>query len=141
VAPLMELLLRRRPAIGGALTGDFSIDGKLFAFSLERSSRAIRPGRYRVDFTVSDRASRGELWTPDHEHRLPLIVVPGRSGIRIHAANEYEELLGCVALGKRLSGAELLYSRAAVAPFIDRLEAAIAAGQETWIEIQNAEVL
>lgn len=135
----MDLLLRRKQADGDALPGDFSVNGKLYAFSLERTSKAIAPGRYRVLFTVSARASRHELWSPDGRHRLPLIAeVPGRDGIRIHAANEYEELEGCVALGKRRAGPRLVYSRAAVEPFVALVAAADAAKEPIWIVVQDA---
>lgn len=125
-------------ADGDALPGDFSINGKQFSFALERASKAIPAGRYRVLFTVSDRASIGQLWSPDPEHRLPLVDgVPGRSGIRIHAANEYDELEGCVALGRRRAGPMLVNSRAAVTPFVDLVRETIDT-EEIWLTVLDA---
>lgn len=133
----MELLLQRKAADGEALPGDFFVNGKLYAFSLERTSKAIAPGRYRVLFTVSDRARRKELWSPDAKCRLPLIDgVPGRSGLRFHAGNFFEELEGCIALGRRRAGAQLMQSRAVIEPFVDLVAKAAEALEEIWITIE-----
>lgn len=135
----MDLLLQRQSVIGDALPGLFDLGGVFFAFALERVSLAIPTGRYRVLFTVSARASRGELWSPDPQHRLSLIDgVPGRSGIRIHAGNDAEELLGCVALGQQRNGAQLANSRAALIPFVEKVAAADALREWIWITIQDA---
>lgn len=136
----MELLLKRKPANDDAILGEFFVDGLFEAFALERASLAIPANRYPVHFTVSNRAARGELWSPDPEHRLPLIdEVPGRSGIRIHAANDSEELIGCVALGQSQSGVRLQRSRAAVAPFIEKIAAADARQEEIFITVVDPE--
>ena len=133
----MELLLRRRLAIGDAIPGEFFINGKFFSFSLERASLAITPGRYRVRLTESQRVTRGELWSPDEGHRLPLIDgVPGRSGLRIHAANVSVELEGCIALGKQSTGDRLTASRAALTPFLEQL--AELEGQDVFLTIEPA---
>lgn len=137
----MELQLQRHRPIGDALPGDVSIDGTPFSCTLERTSLAIAAGRYRVLFTVSARAARQELWSPDAQHRLPLIDgVPGRSGLRIHAANFAYELLGCIALGRRLVGPQLLNSRAAVEPFVNLIAETDAKGESIWIAIEDAGV-
>ena len=134
----MDLRLERKPADGDTLPGQLFVNGAPFSSSLERTSKAFGLGRYRVQFTVSDRAQRGELWSPDPQHRLPLILVAGRDGIRFHAANQAEELLGCVALGSGFSGPTLLSSRLTVGPFIDRIRTADAAGEEIVLEVVNA---
>lgn len=132
----------RKPATDGAVLGDFFIEGVRFSCSLERASVIIPAGRYRVLFTVSQRALEGELWSPDKEHRLPLIDnVPKRSGIRVHSANEAGELLGCVALGMTSAWSRIGASRVAVTQFIDKLRAADAAGEETWIQIEPADAV
>lgn len=133
----MELQLQRHAPIGEALPGDFFVDGARFSFSLERTSLKIAAGRYPVLFTVSDRAKSGELWSPDAQHRLPLIdQVVGRSGLRIHAANFSYELVGCIALGGKLDVDRLIDSRVgAVIPFIARFAAATGT---SWIIIIDA---
>lgn len=136
----MEFLLQRQPAIGDALLGKLAIGGVFFSDTLERQSLAIPAGRYRLLFTVSARATSGELWSPDAQHRLPLIDgVSDRSGIRCHAANFEYELLGCVAVGKR-SGAELVNSRDALTALVAKVAAADAAGEAMWITVLDSEV-
>lgn len=132
----MEVLIQRHPPIGDALPGDCLVNGQPFSCSLERLSLAIAAGRYPLTLTVSERASMGELWSPDAKHRLPLIgAVPGRSGLRVHGANFYYELLGCIALGRRLVGSQLVNSHAAVEPFIHLLDEAVG---DSWITLLDA---
>jgi hypothetical protein len=65
----------------------------------------------------------GTLWTPWTKHRLPLIAdVPGREGIRIHAANREDQLEGCVAVGADRIHGELLHSRIALTALKDKLK-------------------
>lgn len=136
----MELLLQRQAAIGDAIPGKLAVDGVFVNDALERTSKAIPAGRYRLLFTVSARATGGDLWSPDAQHRLPLIDgVPGRSGIRIHAANFDYQLEGCVAVGKR-NGPELVNSRAALMPLVEKVAAADAAGDAMWITVLDPEV-
>jgi hypothetical protein len=134
----VNLRLERQPADGDTLPGELFMDGARFSPSLERTSRAFPNGRYRVQFTVSTRATNGELWSPDPLHRLPLIVVPGRDGIRFHAANHAEELLGCVALGQGFAGPVLQSSRPVVTRFIDRVREVDANGDEIWLDVEFA---
>lgn len=80
--------LVRNEKIDNCLFGElFSPNGDFICFTLENYKKAIKFGRYNTDFTFSPRFGR----------RLPLILVPGRSGIRIHSANYPYELTGCVA--------------------------------------------
>lgn len=111
----MEILLQRGARDGDSQFGECVVDGLPIAHTLERVSTIIPAGRYPLRYTVSDRATRGRLWSPDAQRRLPLVDdVPGRSGIRIHAANVASELEGCTALGLGLQGDTLTLSRAAV---------------------------
>jgi hypothetical protein len=134
----MELRLERKPADGDTLPGELFIDGARYSQSLERTSRIIPLGRYQVDFTVSTRAANNTLWSPDPQHRLPLILVEHREGIRIHAANRADQLEGCVALGLRFNGPTLEQSRAAVGPFVERVRLAREANEEIWLDVINA---
>src|SRR5690242_17822651 len=98
-------MLTRQTPIGESQPGLLHIGGAFQCFTLERVSTLIPAGSYPVYLTVSERSQLGKLWSPDSLHRLPLIAkVPGRSGIRIHAANRPEELEGCVAVGRVLAG-------------------------------------
>lgn len=130
----MELLLRRKPAVDRAILGDLFVDGRFAYVTLERQGVEIPAARYRVSLTVSQRATDGQLWSPDPDHRLPLVMnVPGRSGIRVHAANEARELQGCIAIGLQQMGVTIRQSRAAVTQLFQM----IAANSETWLTIEN----
>lgn len=61
-------------------------------FTLENDNYKIPEGRFEIKYTYSPRFGR----------KMPLIDVPGRKGIRIHAANYPWQLRGCVAIGKPL---------------------------------------
>lgn len=103
-----------------ALTGQLRA-GDLVLATLERSSLRVPPGVYPLALTVSGRAQAGTLWSPRGDKRLWLIdKVPGRSGIRIHAANWARQLEGCVAVGTR-AGSALEASRDALARLMNLL--------------------
>lgn len=59
-----------------------------------RGMSCIPAGTYSASLTMSPRFRR-KLWL--------LEKVPGRSGIRIHAANYYRQLEGCIAMGMGVS--------------------------------------
>ncbi len=80
----------------------------------------IPEGRYLVKWTRSERLSKikgQDVFTYE------LQDVPGRSGIRIHSANFFYSLLGCIALGDSYSDIDkdgqkdLLNSRTTIAKF------------------------
>lgn len=96
--------------------------GGLALRTLESARHLIPAGRYPLALTVSGRARRGSLWTPDPRHRLPeLIGVPGRTAIRIHAGNTTANSAGCILVGLRLEGNRLVYSRVALTALMRRL--------------------
>lgn len=80
-------------------------NGQLFVCrTLERAWKDNKPdiscipeGTYTCRFTVSPHLSQitGHTITT-----YELLDVPNRSGIRIHSANYYRQLLGCIALGR-----------------------------------------
>jgi hypothetical protein len=88
-------------------------------FFLENVAKSFPAGVYPVLLTESGRARTGTLWTPWPDAKLPLIVVPGREGIRVHAANRQDQLEGCIALGFDWIGGELGRSRHALERFKD----------------------
>jgi Family of unknown function (DUF5675) len=120
----MELLLQRADNV---TRGALKINGVFFCYTLERPADdpehpRIKAGTYRVRLTVSGRAQRGTLWTPDADKRLPEVLnVPGRTGIRIHAANEVHELEGCVAVAFDRIGNTLLHSRLALEALMGKI--------------------
>ena len=75
----------------------------------------IPVGVYKLALTVSGRAQRGTLWTPDPERRLlELVGVPGYTAIRIHAGNTIKDTEGCILVGLGQVGASLSQSRDAL---------------------------
>jgi len=99
---------------------------------------AIPTGRYRVSMTVSERAKRGGLWTPDPKFRLPLLEeVPGFEGIRIHSGNTPENTEGCILVGKTKAADSIGSSRDALTALLPKIQAADDV-EECWITVINA---
>lgn len=104
----------RYGTFGNLLVGD----NEFHCYTLEPAdlSLLIPEGEYPLELTVSGRAEKGTLWTPSAQMRLPLIVVPGREGIRIHAGNTVVQTQGCILVGMMSDGDfGLGQSRAALA--------------------------
>lgn len=139
----MNLTLQREPRGLTGTLGELVIETGPFCHTLEPLPDAKYPdipaGKYRVALTVSDRAQKGELWTPDERFRLPqLMDVPGRTGIRIHALNTANETLGCIGVGVWYGGEFLTKSRDTLRNLIDRLDIEEIAQRESYIEILEA---
>lgn len=139
----MELRLERQPHGGNAVPGVLVIDGAPWCFTLERADVMIPCGRYRVVVTVSGRAQQGTLWCPaaDEPHVSPnqyvlpeLLLVPGRSAIRIHALNTIEQTEGCIGVGLTRAGDEIHESREALRHLMGMMKDA----REVWIDVVDA---
>lgn len=115
------MYVQRSPAVGTGVPGVLTLGDGWQCYTLERLSTLIPVGVYPVTLTVSSRATQGLLWSPDPSFRLPLITVPGRSGIRIHAANTPEQLEGCIAVGQMHVDDRLWQSRAALSALWQQL--------------------
>lgn len=89
---------------------------------------AIPAGRYQVLITRSRRFGRD----------LPEILnVPGFTGIRIHPGNTKRDTDGCILPGAVRTATGVGQSRAAFAQLFEKIEAALDAGGEVWIEISD----
>ena len=96
-----ELILERYPEYLGATPGDLWLDGKRIGHTLElpwkanfKNASCIPLGEYTLAITHSTRFQK----------MLPQVLnVPGRDGIRMHAANKVSELHGCIAIVTSLS--------------------------------------
>ncbi len=92
----MTIILERRDYTDHGTFGVIRLADKLFN-TLElpwdhnnKDKSCIPIGTYEVMFT----------WSPSFRRRLYLVCdVPGRTGIRIHPANTFNQLNGCIALG------------------------------------------
>lgn len=131
----MELLLLREPSTRNATEGALYVRE---CFTLEDPVRAekiagktaIPAGRYRVIINRSQRFGKD----------LPLLLdVPGFTGVRIHAGNTSADTEGCVLIGQTQTSPDDNYigaSRAAMNALMPKLRAALARGEEVWLEIQ-----
>lgn len=87
-----------RETLEPCCAGRMYVDGEYFGFTLERpwldnkpNVSAIPAGEYGV--TVD--------WSPKFKRNMPRILkVPGRFGIRIHGANHWKEVNGCLAVSR-----------------------------------------
>ena len=119
----MQLHLKRKIKTADALIGDLFVDGVWNCFILENRHRAIKEGKFKVVITYSPRFKR----------YLPWIDVPGRQGIRIHAANYPAELEGCLAPGTMHDGDFVGNSRAAMQSLFTLLQRETG---EVWITVE-----
>ena len=135
----MNLKLQRLPSNEDCTHGLLAIDGVCECYTLEDVVRetkipgktAIPAGKYRVVIS----------WSIRFKRELPLLLdVPGFSGIRIHAGNTSADTEGCILVGQQRSrfGNTILNSRAALAPLQEKIQAALDAGEEVWIEVLPA---
>lgn len=101
--------------------GKLYLDGDFFSWTLEPAPPIVPVGIYEVELTVSPQAQKGELWSPDSEHRLPLVLhVPGHEGIRFHAGNFPKDTQGCILVGDMRSYEAVYQSRPALSRLISR---------------------
>lgn len=134
----MEITLHRHDATDGAIFGELFLQGRFAYFTLERQAVAIPIGRYPVRLTHSQRAELGTLWTPDPEHRLPLIEdVPGRSGIRFHALNLASQSDGCIGVGYEHAIDTMSHSRQALTDLIGQIDQAEKADEPIALIIES----
>lgn len=92
--------------------GRLDIEGLFQCVTLERRSVKIPIGTYPIEFT----------WSPHFNLNLPLLdSVPGRSAIRIHAANYPAQLEGCIAVGTTHNQDSLSNSRFALAQLLPQI--------------------
>lgn len=142
----MKLTINRRPSVGGATIGEFLVDGKAVCFSLEdeirervgepvgnwkiKGATAIPAGRYRVTMEDSPRFGPGTLTINN---------VPGFTGVRMHAGNTSDDTEGCPLLGLKVTTTTIVggTSGQAVKLVKDAVRAALASGQQVWIDINN----
>ena len=128
VGDIMEITVNRSIKPPEFTLGEMAIDGKLAYFTCEDAVRpekikgktAIPSGRYQVIINNSPRFGK----------RLPLLLnVPNFEGVRIHAGNTPEDTEGCILIGYTRIKGGVGNSRAAMADFMPRLDAALQRGK------------
>lgn len=97
---MTTVLLSRYVTRGDGVFGWLTVNG-FSCFTLERpwltnmaEVSCIPAGTYKLAFTYSPKFARS-LWE--------VLDVPGRAGIRIHPANRFGELEGCIALADSIT--------------------------------------
>lgn len=90
----MEMILIRKMKAQASVLGELSVQGKTF-LTLENAEYIIPQGTYPVQFN----------WSPKFHRLLPLLSVPHRKGIRIHAGNASSDTRGCILVGQAVRNA------------------------------------
>lgn len=86
-----KLVRRVLNADHNCIVGHLFLDGVFFCTTIENLKKCVPYGTYPLDFTYS----------PKFKRKLPLLIVPRRSGIRIHAGNTSKDSQGCILVGNR----------------------------------------
>lgn len=93
------LEIKRYPEYFGTTLGELWLDSNRVAYTLElpwkdnqHDISCIPLGTFELQLTFSEKFNAIR----------PLIIVPGRDGVRMHAANRVSELEGCIAPVRRL---------------------------------------
>ena len=142
---MLELTLVRDPSANGCTIGRLSIDGEHQCFTCEDVVRpagqkvpgetAIPAGRYRIIVNRSERFSK----IAGHEVKLPLLLdVPNYEGVRIHTGNTAAHTEGCILPGLVRRPDGVGQSKPAFDALFARIQSALEAGEEVWIDIRQA---
>ena len=140
----MEISVHRHPSENGCTVSDVYIGTRWQCVFIEDQVRevmgvpvtqwkipgttAIPRGRYRITITMSNRFKR----------LMPLLHnVPGFSGVRIHPGNTAADTEGCLLPGTSVGADDSMVvgSRVAYAALYAKIEAALANGEEVWMDI------
>lgn len=90
-------------------------------------SEAIPEGRFPITLNYS----------PGFKQLMFQIIVPGRDGIRIHIANQADQLLGCLAPGTAVNTAGVLNSTAAYISLVNKLSQLILSKEDLWLNVSR----
>jgi Steigviridae/Suoliviridae L,D-carboxypeptidase/transpeptidase len=147
----VELLVKRYWPNNIATIGALYVDGANECFSLELpltfegnenvpNVTCILAGRFRILLQPSPHfeASK-DPWVKQYVARMPhLQNVPGRSYVMVHFGDLPADTDGCILVGNvRTSMTAIGDSRAAFEVLFNKINAAITAGQEVWITLEN----
>lgn len=133
----MNVTLQREKSTEQSTPGKVYVEAEYLCFSLEdvvrdvkiKGMTAIPAGRYKLDFTFSNRFQKSTLI---------LLNVPGFEGIRIHGGNDSGDTEGCLLLGKVRVSADRIRD---CAPAVLALEEKVLPllGEDVWIDVVAAQ--
>lgn len=86
-----KLVRRVLHAQTNSIVGHLFLDGVFYCTTIENLKLCVPSGTYPLDFTYS----------PKFKRKMPLLIVPRRSGIRIHSGNTSKDSRGCILVGNR----------------------------------------
>lgn len=92
-----------------------------------KSNNCIPAGKYKVVLTYS----------PKFKRLLPLVLVEGRDGIRIHSGNTDQDTTGCILVGEAIKGNYLGGSRVALAWLMHYLNQAVDNQEDICLTIKE----
>ena len=125
------MIVQRGTAIGQALPGEMTIDGRHAAWTLERVAVAIPAGRYAVV----------RYYSPHFGREMPMLAdVPGRSEILIHWGDYPWNSDGCLLVGETMdpSTGDIYNTQKEWNALWPAIDAAIDAAEGCSIEIREA---
>ena len=144
----MELVLNRAQSNALATLGHLFVDGLPFCVTLEDVVRedpnpatpaneakvygetAIPAGRYPVKITWSVKFQREMVAVED---------VPGFTWIRIHSGNDADDTLGCILVGKLITGPNRIQGGSEVMPrLFNLIHKALEKSEPVWLNIMGA---
>jgi len=129
----MNLVLQRQTKSPQSTQGEMTLDDQHVCWTLERPLP-----EYPADFHCIPAGTYPiSLYPSPHFGRLmPLLAVPGHSGIEIHYGNYPLDSKGCILVGKEKSQDAVWHSREMFAELFPVIQAAIE-GEGCSIEIRD----
>lgn len=107
--------------------------------TVENRKFLIPDGKYLIDFTLSPRFSKKYPYSNFMGGLVPLIIVPGHEGIRIHIANYGYELTGCVGVGRTMNFNMVGESRVAYMNLMAAITSYDRTADKGWVEFHTLE--
>lgn len=97
-----------RGVLGFMHDSDFTI----CVFTMENLAKIIPAGEYNVVFTRSSKFSMKKPYSQLMDGKVPILQdVKGRSGIRIHCGNFWNDVQGCIAIGNQPCSSYVIQSQ------------------------------
>ena len=108
------IIIQFKNSKDNTVIGELYINNVYQNYTLENETKMIPEGTYIMEMNYSQRFKKV----------LPLLIVKGRTGIRIHAGNKSEDSRGCILVGnKRNQENNMVYnSRITLSKLMEELQ-------------------